>query len=60
MIEDLSRGLGKTPIPVVFSDFGLPSFQYINTSIVHDQAYVNQPSPVYVRDRIVRALQKIA
>ena len=42
MIEDLSRGLEKTPIPVVFSDFGLPSFQYINTSMVHDQAYVNQ------------------
>ena len=42
MIEDFSRGLDKTPIPVVFSDFGLPSFQYINTSMVHDQAYVNQ------------------
>ena len=42
MIEDLSRRLEKTPIPVVFSDFGLPSFQYINTSVVHDQAYVNQ------------------
>ena len=42
MIEDLSRGLEKTPILVVFSDFGLPSFQYINTSKVHDQAYVNQ------------------
>ena len=42
MIEDLSRELEKTPILVVFSDFGLPSFQYINTSMVHDQAYVNQ------------------
>ena len=26
MIEDLSRELEKTPIPIVFSDFGLPSF----------------------------------
>ena len=42
MIQDLSRGLEKTPIPVVFSDVGLPSFQYINTSMVHDRAYVNQ------------------
>ena len=42
MIQDLSRGLEKTLIPVVFSDDGLPSFQLINTSMVHDQAYVNQ------------------
>ena len=42
MIEDLAKGLEKTPIPVVFSDVGLPSFQYINTSMVHDRAYVNQ------------------
>ena len=42
MIEDLAKGLEKTPIPVVFSDVGLPSFQYINTSMVHDQACVKQ------------------
>jgi hypothetical protein len=42
MIEDLARGLEKTPIPVVFSDVGLPSFQYINTSMVHDRAHVKQ------------------
>lgn len=42
MIEDLARGLEKIPIPVVFSDVGLPSFQYINTSMVHDRAYVKQ------------------
>ena len=41
MIEDLSRGLEKTPIPLVKSDFPLPSFQYIKKSIVYDLAYVN-------------------
>lgn len=40
MIEDLSRGLEKIPIPVVLSDFPLPPFQYISESMVHDQASV--------------------
>ena len=40
MTEDLSRGLEKIPIVVVLSDYPLPPFQYINESMVHDQASV--------------------
>ena len=60
MIQDLSRGLEKTPIPVVFFDVGLPSFQYINTSMVHDRAYVNQTLSSLCKGHIVGALQEIA